>query len=251
MRVYYQPEANTVPTFFVDDQSTAVRPDEQSFTSLAMVTESPEYYYIAWSGDTPTLERKIDADDLITAREKEQNAMLAALAQNQALRAMETDRLRKNVNLPPTISTDDVAALDSHIQLLQGDIDNPAAGVYNPPLPPGVVPPPYKSFTITVTRQPGWEGKTGFKVVLNSADADFAPDNMALAVYTNANCQDFLYTTGAFVEEGGVWGAVCPAGHEPGNVEIHFGILYGSAPMLCWSMPQGQDEITVTAFEES
>ena len=251
MRVYYAPSATTVPTFFTPDDYPYHRPDEESFQSLIVTTENPEYYHITWAGSTPTLVRNTDADDVIEAKELEANAEAALEAQNGALRALETAHIREANNLPPITNESDTAALNSYVQLLQGDIDNPSSGVYNPPLPPGVTPPPHKSFTVTVTREPGWNAALGFKVELNSTDEDFTPGQMALAVYTNADCQDYEYTTGAFVLTGEIWGAVCPAGFEPGDTDIHFGILYGAAPMTCWTMPQGQTVQTITTFEET
>lgn len=249
MRAYYKMLHDTEPTFFAPDDTQSVRPDEVFFISQD-TAESPSLYHITWAGDTPQLVRNANADAVIAQGQKDANAQAAQSAQNSALRELELSKLRKANKLPPTMSDDDELTITSHIQLLQGDIDHADSGVYNPPLPPGVTPPPYKSVTVTVTREPGWQGNLGFKVVLNSTDEDFSPAQMALAVYTNPDCADYLFTTGAFTLTDGIWGAVCPAGHESGDENINFGILYGSAPMTCWTMPKGQVEQTVNAYEE-
>lgn len=251
MKIYYKLSAKETPTFFSPEDSPSERPDELSFLSHVNTNESPKLYTIAWNGDTPQLVRNANADAVIAQGQKDANAQAAQSAQNSALRELELSKLRKANKLPPTMSDDDEVALDSYIQLLQGDADNPDSGVYAPPLAPGVTPPDYKSFTVTVVREPGWQENMGFKVTLNSGHEDFVPASLSLGVYDNPDCQDYEYTTGAFTDEGdGTWSATCPAGHEPGDGAINFGILYSGQPVQCWTMPQGQTEQTITAFEE-
>jgi len=183
---------------------------------------------------------------------KDNNARAAKAAQEEVMKELAANDVRVKYGLPDIMSDQDKAEYENSIQTLQGESDNPSSDeAYNPVLPPGVTPPPYASFTVTVTRVEGWQGNLGFKVELGSADPAFTPSSLALAVYTNPDCADYLYTTGAFVETEGVWGAVCPPGQEPGDVDINFGILYGAAPMSCWTMPQGQTIQTVTAYEET
>lgn len=251
MRVYYRQLHDTEPTFFAPDDTQSIRPDEQFFIHPQDTTESPKLYHITWAGDVPTLVRNANADEVIAQDQKDANAEAAKNTQDAALRELELSKLRKANKLPALMSDDDELSITSHIQLLQGEVDNPTDDpVYHPPLPPGVTPPAYKSFTVTVVREAGWQGALGFKVTLESQDPSFSPDQMALAVYGSPDCQDYQYTTGAFVNTDGVWGAVCPAGHEPGDVDVNFGILYGATPMTCWMMPQGQATQTVNAYEE-
>ncbi len=209
----------------------------------------PEYYTAP--GGTLTPKTAGEVEEVQAEKQKEANSNSALASQNQALKEIEESNLRVASNLPPLMSFDDKIEMENYVQEMQGEVDNPTEDpVYNPPLPPGVTPPSYASFTITVTREPGWQGNLGYKVELNSSDPAFVPGNMALATYTNPDCEDYILTTGAFVETEGVWGAVCPAGHEPGDVDINFGILYGAAPMSCWTMEQGRMVQTVNAYED-
>ncbi len=198
-----------------------------------------DIYYQVW-----VVTDKPEAEILVA------NSAAANSAKADAIATMAKHDSAVEYGLPPIMTEEERQEYENNIQELQGQADNPSAeAAYEPPLPPGVVPPPYKSFTVTVTRVEGWQGALGFKVELGSADPAFVPSNLALAVYTNPDCMDYIYTTGAFVETGGVWGAVCPPGQEPGDVDINFGILYGSAPMSCWTMPQGQQVQVITAYE--
>lgn len=215
--------------------------------------EEIPYYDIVWDVDVPSLIRKpqSEIDDIIEADQKIGNSAFARQEQEVVLRELETNTLKKDNNLPPTMTPDDEIAMQNYVQLLQGDIDNPSGGVYNPPAPPGITIPSYNSLTVTVNRVEGWQSNLGFEVVLNSADETFSPAQLALAVYNAPDCESYQYTTGAFTDLGdGVYGATCPAGFEPGNVDIHFGLLYTAVPMSCWTMPQDQMEQTVSVYEE-
>ena len=206
-----------------------------------------EYWNENKLGIQPTQE---ELDAVESEGIKLQNSFIAQVEQDIALLKLKENNERIDVGLPSAISDESLVDLNNYVQKLQGNIDNPiSTEVYEPPLPPGVTKPDYQSLTITVTRIEGWQGALGYKVELNSVNPAFTPGNLALAVYTNPNCTDYLYTTGAFVETDGIWGAVCPAGHEPGDIDINFGLLYGAAPISCWIMPSGQDVQSLTVFE--
>lgn len=94
---------------------------------------------------------------------------------------------------------------------------------------------------IRVTRQVGWEGNLGFKVELLDIAADEDPAVLALAVYNQPDGVAYAYTTGAMVldPETDLWGAVCPAGFEPGDVDIHLGMLYASINYSAFTLNAG------------
>lgn len=109
-------------------------------------------------------------------------------------------------------------------------------------LPPGVPPYPYM-LTLEVTRETGWQGALGWKVLLRDWEQDVAPDNTAMAVYAKPDCDVYRFTTGAFVQMEGTYGAVCPPGQEPGDEDIYFVVLYGAAQLACFTMPQGRHRV--------
>jgi len=83
-----------------------------------------------------------------------------------------------------------------------------------------------------------------------SGEANYTPTNLAMAEYTNPDCDGYLYTTGAFQDVEGVWTAVCPAGQEKGDVDINLGLLYGAAKLSCFTLKAGVQEQTIYAYEE-
>jgi len=93
--------------------------------------------------------------------------------------------------------------------------------------------------TATVTREAGWNDNLGFRVVFEFSDPEYVPSNVALAVHSEADCGGTSYTTGALQFDGTNYYTICPAGHEPGDVDIHFGLLYAAANMGCWTLPAG------------
>lgn len=96
---------------------------------------------------------------------------------------------------------------------------------------------------IEVTREPGWQGNLGYRVILLNLDPNDTPGNYALAIYAEPDGRNYQYTTGAFqfFEDLQQWGAVCPPGFEPGQEDIYMGILEGSAPYGCFTLHADKD----------
>lgn len=99
---------------------------------------------------------------------------------------------------------------------------------------------------ITVTREPGWQGNLGYRVVLNDWAEGTTPNAIALAIYNSPDGNDYSYTTGAMQwdAEAEHWYAVCPAGFEPGQNDIYMGFLYGSLNISAFTMQAQWDEQT-------
>jgi hypothetical protein len=106
---------------------------------------------------------------------------------------------------------------------------------------------------VQITRQVGWQGNLGWKADLLGWDEEtIDPGVYALAVYHNPDGENYYFTTGAFVwdanaihpetGEAGMWGAVCPAGFEPGQVDVHFGMLYASINFSTFTLRDYIDE---------
>jgi hypothetical protein len=257
MRVFYNINEPTVPVNF--GKFIPSNSSERVFESdLVIPTEEvrrTDWYEITWDGETPTLVRKDQAaiDEIVAEEYRYVNAQKAQAEQDGTISMLARNQVRKDVGLPPIIDTSSEAALKDHALQLQGDIDNPSSDVaYNPPLPPGVSPPNIKSLTVLFTREEGWQGNLGFRITLESADDSFIPTNLAMSVYSAANCTGYLYTTGAFQFDSGTgkYFAVCPPGQEPGDVDVHLGILYAAAQLACFSVDAGVNEKTIYAYEE-
>ena len=200
-------------------------------------------FYLGQGGEVDPF--KVDADYMAD------NAAAALSQQNNDMKVLEANQIVIGQGLPPNLSDDDVLALENNIQKLQNDIDRPGVDpVYVPPETPDSTPPVYSSLTATVTRVEGWQGNLGYRFVLDGYDDGFAPTNLAMAVYSSAECDGYLYTTGAFQHdsESGVYFAECPAGQEPGLAAINFGMLEGSAPIKCFTLPEGVMEQTFNVY---
>lgn len=90
---------------------------------------------------------------------------------------------------------------------------------------------PYPALAeVRITREPGWQGVLGWKMEILNWDASIDPSVYALSVYSDPEGQGYLFTTGAMVLDPvtGLWGTTCPAGFEPGQNNINFGMLYAS-----------------------
>jgi len=185
---------------------------------------------------------------------KEGNKLKAKIEQNTRLQELIKNDKRKEIGLPPVMTNADEETIEDHVKALQADVESPSEDeAYNPPLPPSVTPPAIKSLVVLVAREEGWQGNLGFRIVLKAADESYTPTNLALSVYLQPECNDYLYTTGAFQydAENDEYYAVCPPGQEPGDSIVYMGLLYGSAPLACWTLKTGEMQKKIYAYEEA
>ena len=185
---------------------------------------------------------------------KEGNKLKAKIEQNTRLQELIKNDKRKEVGLPPVMTNADEETIKDNVKALQADVESPSEDeAYNPPLPPSVTPPAIKSLVVLVAREEGWQGNLGFRIVLKAADESYTPTNLALSVYLQPECNDYLYTTGAFQydAENDEYYAVCPPGQEPGDSIVYMGLLYGSAPLACWTLKTGEMQKKIYAYEEA
>ena len=89
---------------------------------------------------------------------------------------------------------------------------------------------------------PGW----GWDVVMLSDDPARDITARAIGVYSDPECTLFLYTTGAFVQDGSHgnnYYTICPAGQYTATPEqVNFALLLGSAQEGWFNLPEGGDE---------
>jgi hypothetical protein len=185
---------------------------------------------------------------------KEGNKLKAKIEQNARLQELIKNDKRKEIGLPPVMTNADEETIKDYVKALQADVESPSEDeAYNPPLPPSVTPPAIKSLVVLVAREEGWQGNLGFRIVLKAADESYTPTNLALSVYLQPECNDYLYTTGAFQydAENDEYYAVCPPGQEPGDSIVYMGLLYGSAPLACWTLKTGEMQKKIYAYEEA
>ncbi len=201
-----------------------------------------------WNGTS------FDVYDFSTdAQIKEKNSNSALAQQSLDRRALADNETAIAQGLPPQMSGQDIIAIENNIQLLQNDILRPTSdAAYSPTEPPAVTEPTFGSLTAHVVREPGWNDVLGYRFTLVGYDDTFVPTNLAMAVYSGADCNGYLYTTGAFKDDGdGVYYAICPPGQEPGDVDIHFGMLEGSLSVSCFTLPGGTPEKVFNVYDET
>ena len=89
---------------------------------------------------------------------------------------------------------------------------------------------------------PGW----GWSVVMLSADPLRDITARAIGIYSDPECTLFLYTTGAFVQDGSHGNnfyTECPAGQRTATPEqVNFALLLGSAQEGWFNLAEGGDE---------
>lgn len=212
---------------------------------------NPKYYEVV--AEKIKIKSQEDQDALNEADVKTKNAQKAEQAQTEMMREVQEDDLRKSFGIPGKMSEADKQTRKEYIKGLQGEIDTPSTDpAYNPPLPPGVTPPSYNSLNVTVKREEGWQGNLGWRAVITSADEAFEPTSLAISVHTGANCEGYKYTTGAFQQDPETmeWYAICPPGQEPGDADEFMGLLYAAAQLSCFTLPAGQEGISVYVYEE-
>ena len=178
---------------------------------------------------------------------RSKNKQLAEKLQSDAIESFKTYKAKVELGL----SADDVTISEwqTYVQDLQTIIDSPPLDeAYQPPLPPGVTPPKIAAITAQITRVPGHLGKLGYRIVFVIDDPTYEPNNIALAVYSASECTGYLYTTGALQFDGTNYFTECPAGQEPGDNDIHFGLLYGAAPFSCFTLAAGVASAEISVY---
>lgn len=182
---------------------------------------------------------------------KLKNKLIAEQAQVEAIETFTKNQIKEQLGL--TVDAIPLASWQAHVQDIQTVIDNPpSVGVYQPPLPPGVPPPDIAAITALITREPGWNNALGYRIVLTLSDPTYVPANIALAIYTAADCVGYRFTTGAFQYDSvnDKYFSVCPAGFEPGDANVHMGLLYGAAQLSCFTLPAGETEKEVLVYSQ-
>ena len=83
-------------------------------------------------------------------------------------------------------------------------------------------------------------------VVLPPLDTNRDIQNRKVTVYTEIECINVLYSTGAFVQNGGPWKTSAPSGNwTPAPDAVFFALTtVGNVQEGCWSLDVGQDETT-------
>jgi len=99
---------------------------------------------------------------------------------------------------------------------------------------------------VRIVREEGWQSNLGYRCILEDFKDGMDTGVLALAVYDQPGGIDYQYTTGAFVWMADYerYGAVCPPGFEPGQEDIHFGMLYGATPYSTFTMHSQWNEQT-------
>ena len=126
------------------------------------------------------------------------------------------------VNTDGSVITDGVLNLNAVVSEAEGltrlDVDNNGIIDANPiPILADVL----------VTREPGWQGSTGWRVEL--LDWAEPPNAIAIAVYLNPDGNNFSWTTGGFILENDVWTVHCSPGFEPPDgTDFYLGFLFGA-----------------------
>ncbi|GAF68391.1 unnamed protein product, partial [marine sediment metagenome] len=68
--------------------------------------------------------------------------------------------------------------------------------------------------------------------------------NRKITVYTEPECINVLYSTGAFVDNAGTWTTNAPSGNwTPTPDDVYFALTtVGNVQEGCWQLNEGQDE---------
>ena len=85
----------------------------------------------------------------------------------------------------------------------------------------------------------GW----GWTVTMVSDDPLRDITARAVGIYSDPECTAYLYTTGAFINEGGTYLTRCPPGQvQPTDAQVNFALLLGSAQEGFFNIPAGAAE---------
>ena len=202
-----------------------------------------------------TIKSQHEFDSIVLSRNE--NAILAINSakakkeQDKIIEAHAINTAKKALGL--VVVEADISELQTYVQVLEGDIQNPSSDqAYHPPLPPGVVASDVAAIIATITRLSGWNAVLGWRIDFDISDPEYIPANIAISVYSSPDCSGYLYTPGALQvdAETGKYYALCPAGQEHGDVDYHFGLLYGAAQLSCWTFPAGENEKVIQIYGE-
>jgi len=82
----------------------------------------------------------------------------------------------------------------------------------------------------------GW----GWTVTMVSDDPLRDITARAVGIYSDPECTAYLYTTGAFINEGGTYLTRCPPGQvQPTDAQVNFALLLGSLQEGYFNIPEG------------
>ena len=233
-------------TLLHDNNKSVAATGEQSAEYLGLLSEIShirsvvQNYFDSLKPLDPVLEE---------SKIKSINADKAKVAQGIVVNKFKLNEAKRALGL--TVEEAPAEDLATYVATLEADILNPSSdSAYHPPLPPGVTPPAVAAIIATITREPGWNNVLGWRIVLDISDPAYIPANIAISVYSSANCVGYLYTPGALQLNSttGKYFAVCPPGQEKGDVAYHFGLLYGAAQLSCWTVAAGEQTKTIQIF---
>lgn len=80
----------------------------------------------------------------------------------------------------------------------------------------------------------------GWRAEITAASPEFNPGVRAIAIYTDPEHQQYSYTTGAFVQSGGIWATEWNEG-KANKTDIHWAVLFAAAREVVGTLPAGQD----------
>jgi hypothetical protein len=67
----------------------------------------------------------------------------------------------------------------------------------------------------------------GWRAEMKVASPDFNPGVRAVVIYSDANHQNYSYTTGAFIDDNGTWATEWNEG-KPSKADVHWAVLFAS-----------------------
>jgi hypothetical protein len=85
---------------------------------------------------------------------------------------------------------------------------------------------------LNMIREPGFSGSVGWRAELQDWAEGETPNAIALGVYSAPNATGYLWTTGGYIDENGVWTVHCSPGFEPAlGTDFYLAWLWGSLPV--------------------
>lgn len=83
-------------------------------------------------------------------------------------------------------------------------------------------------------------GLWGWRAVMRVQSPDFDPGVRAVAIYADAEHQQYLYTTGAFTLQDGEWATEWNEG-RPEKADVHYATIYASLPETVGTLRADED----------